>query len=213
MYQFIYHIIYFLINPQFFTNIEQKNTYKSEFNLAFRKGDFKKSIAVFKEIEKVNRLIEPELRLDAAHAYFVTNDTLNARINYEHTEDLPNPLQSSQSCNQLGVLAIIRGDSSMGLKYFKKAIEKNTDLEQARYNYELISKLFKPKSSPPPEQQKNNQNQEIKASEKKEKELDQYTSNKISNEKALQLLEDLKNSEVKILLSQKNSKQNLEKDW
>ena len=29
----------------------------------------------------------------------------------------------------------------------------------------------------------------------------------------LELLEDLKNSEVKILLSQKNSKQNLEKDW
>ncbi|OYU64605.1 MAG: hypothetical protein CFE22_13030, partial [Cytophagaceae bacterium BCCC1] len=67
--------------------------------------------------------------------------------------------------------------------------------------------------SPPPEQQKNNQNQEIKASDKKEQELDQYTSNKISKEKALQLLEDLKNSEVKILLSQKNSKQNLEKDW
>ena len=129
MYQFIYHIIYFLINPQFFTNIEQKNTYKSEFNLAFRKGDFKKSIAVFEEIEKVNRLIEPELRLDAAHAYFVTNDTLNARINYEHTQDLPNELQASQSCNQLGVLAIIRGDSSMGLKYFKKAIQLGLSMD------------------------------------------------------------------------------------
>jgi tetratricopeptide (TPR) repeat protein len=200
MYQFIYHIIYFLINPQFFTNIEQKNTFKTEFNLAFRKGDFKKSIAVFEEIEKVNRLIEPELRLDAAHAYFVTNDTLNARINYEHTQDLPNALQASQSCNQLGVLAIIRGDSTAGLKYFKKAIEKNIDLEQARYNYELISKLYK-------------QNQEILASDKKEQDLDEYTSKKISKEKALQLLEDLKNSEVKILLSKKNSKQNLEKDW
>jgi|688.fasta_scaffold303217_2 tetratricopeptide (TPR) repeat protein len=213
MYQFIYHIIYFLINPQFFTNIEQKNTFKNEFNVAFKKGDFRKSIAIFEEIEKVNRLIEPELRLDAAHAYFVTNDTLNARINYEHTQDLPNALQASQSCNQLGVLAITRGDSSEGLKYFKKAIGKNIDLEQARYNYELISKLYKPKASPPPEQQQSKQNQEILASDKKEQDLDEYTSKKISKEKALQLLEDLKNSEIKILISKKNSKQNLEKDW
>jgi tetratricopeptide (TPR) repeat protein len=213
MYQFIYHIIYFLINPQFFTNIEQKNTFKYEFNVAFKKGDFRKSIAIFEEIEKVNRLIEPELRLDAAHAYFVTNDTLNARINYEHTQDLPNALQASQSCNQLGVLAITRGDSNEGLKYFKKAIGKNIDLEQARYNYELISKLYKPKASPPPEQQQSKQNQEILASDKKEQDLDEYTSKKISKEKALQLLEDLKNSEIKILISKKNSKQNLEKDW
>jgi tetratricopeptide (TPR) repeat protein len=213
MYQFIYHIIYFLINPQFFTNIEQKNTFKKDFNVAFKKGDYKKSIAIFEEIEKVNRLIEPELRLDAAHAYFVTNDTLHARINYEHTQDLPNALQASQSCNQLGVLAITRGDSSEGLKYFKKAIGKNIDLEQARYNYELISKLYKPKASPPPEQQQSKQNQEILASDKKEQDLDEYTSKKISKEKALQLLEDLKNSEIKILISKKNSKQNLEKDW
>lgn len=213
MYQFIYHIIFFLINPQFFANIEQKNTYKTEFNLAFRKGNYKKSIEVFEKIENVNRLIEPELRLDAAHAYFVTNDTLNARINYEYTQDLPNELQSSQSCNQLGVLAIIRGDSALGLKYFKKAIEKNTNLDQARYNYELISNLHKPRSSPPPEEQKSKQSQEIIASDKKEQDLEQYTSKKISKEKALQLLDDLKNSEIKILISGKNSKRNLEKDW
>jgi hypothetical protein len=86
-------------------------------------------------------------------------------------------------------------------------------LEQARYNYELISKLYKPKASPPPEQQQSKQNQEILASDKKEQDLDEYTSKKISKEKALQLLEDLKNSEIKILISKKNSKQNLEKDW
>lgn len=213
MYQFIYYIIFFLINPQFFANIEQKNTFKKEFNEAFRKGNFKKSIEVFEKIERVNRLIEPELRLDAAHAYFVSNDTLNARIHYQMTEDLPNSLQASQSCNQLGVLAIIRGDSATGLRYFKKAIEKNMDLEQARYNYELISKLYKPKSSPPDQQKQENKNQDIIASDEKEKEFEEYQSKKISKEKAMQLLDDLKNSEIKILSKGKNSKQNLEKDW
>jgi hypothetical protein len=213
MYQFIYYIIFFLINPQFFSNIEQKNLLKNDFNEAFRKGNFSKSIDIFERIEKVNRLIEPELRLDAAHAYFVTKDTLNARINYQLTEDLPNNLQSSQSCNQLGVLAIIRGDSTIGLQYFKKAIEKNSDLEQARYNYELISKLYKPKTSPPDQQKQDNKQQDIVASEEKEKVFEEYHSNKISKDKALQLLEDLKNSETKILVKSKNSKQNLEKDW
>lgn len=213
MYQFIYYIIFFILNPQFFTDIEQKNTYKKEFNLAFRKGDYKKSIQIFEKLEKVNRLIEPELRLDAAHAYFILQDTLSARLNYQMTEDLPNTLQSSQACNQLGILALVRGDSSTGLRYFKKAIMKNLDLDQARYNYELINALYKPKSSPPQQQQIENKSQDVIASEEKEKEFDQYTSNKISKERALQLLDDLKNTELKIINSGKNSKRNLEKDW
>ena len=213
MFQFIYHILFFLINPQFFTNIEQKNNFKKEFNEAFARKDFRNAAIIFEKIENVNRLIEPELRLDAAHAYFSLNDTLNARINYEASKDLPNVLEASQAQNQLGILALMNGDSAKSLIYFKSAIEKNADLMQARYNYELISKLYKPKTSSKPKQENQFQNNEIIASDKKEKEFDQYKSNKISKEKALQLLDDLKNSEKKILMSGKNSKPNLEKDW
>ncbi|MCP9767462.1 hypothetical protein EGI22_06030 [Lacihabitans sp. LS3-19] len=213
MYQFIYHIVFFLLNPQFFGNIEQQNTLKKEFNEVLLKGEFAKAIGIFEQIENVNRLIEPELRLDVAHAYFAVNDTLNARINYEYLQDNPNNIQAAQAKNQLGILALMKGDSALALKLFKSSMEKNIDNEKARFNFELISRIYHPKFSPPPPQQDQKQSQEIIASEEKEKELDQYTSNKISKEKALQLLEDLKNSEMKVLISGKNSKKKVEKDW
>jgi tetratricopeptide (TPR) repeat protein len=213
MYQFIYHIIFLLLNPQFFGNIEQENSLKIEFNKVLLKGDFSKAIVFFEQIENVNRLIEPELRLDVAHAYFAVNDTLNARINYEYLQDSPNNLQAAQAKNQLGILALMKGDSTMALNLFKSAIEKNIDNEKARFNFELISRIYHPKSLPPPPQEIRKQSQEIIASEEKEKDLEKYTSNKISKEKALQLLEDLKNSEMKVLISRKNNKKKVEKDW
>ncbi|MCA0363794.1 MAG: tetratricopeptide repeat protein [Bacteroidetes bacterium] len=213
MYQFIYHIIFFLLNPQYFYNIDQKNDLKIEFNKAFSEKNYKKSIEIFEKINGISRLIDPELNLDAAHAYFYTGDTLNARIRYENTQNLQEPLPASQALNQLGIISLMSKDTSKALDYFKLSMKTNPNLDPARYNYELISKIFKPRSNSqnsPTEQAKN---QEVIASEEKEQEFSEYKSKNISKEKALQLLDDLKNSELKISTNSKNSRKNIEKDW
>jgi hypothetical protein len=213
MYQFIYHLIFILINPQYFTNIEQKNVLKVEFSKDFNSKKYKNAIDTFEKIEKVSKLIEPELRLDAAHAYFIIKDTLKARKNYELAVDLPDNKYSSEALNQLGTLAVLNGDSAKGLEYYKNAIIKDNMTHEARYNYELIKRLYKPKFTPPPPQQNEKQNRRIEASIDKEEEFDQYKSNNISKQKALQLLDDLKNSEAKAVLPSKKSYKKSEKDW
>ncbi|MBK6978173.1 MAG: tetratricopeptide repeat protein [Cytophagaceae bacterium] len=213
MYQFIYHIIFFLLNPQYFYNIDQKNDLKIEFNKAFSEKKYQKSIKIFEKINEISRIIDPELNFDAAHAYFYTGDTLNARIKYETAKNLPDALPSSQALNQLGIISLMAKDSTKALDYFKQSLKINPELNAARYNYELISKLFKPKTNNQNSPTQETQNQEVIASEEKEQEFSEYKSKNISKEKALQLLDDLKNSELKISTNTKNSKKNIEKDW
>ncbi|MCD8538876.1 MAG: hypothetical protein LRY55_03250 [Leadbetterella sp.] len=195
MHFFIYYIIFFLLNPRFYTNIEQENRYIDDFNQKMETRDFKGAIAVFERLEEVHRVIDIHLRLDAAHAYFALGDTSAARINYELSRDISDPGQSSVSRNQLGILALMRKDTAAALGFFRSAIEKNNGLSEARFNYELISRLYHRKAPPVPLEQE--RNTEVVTSEEREEELDRYISENISRERALQLLDNLRISESK----------------
>lgn len=211
MHFFIYYIIFFLLNPQFYTNIEQKNRYIDEFNHKMEARDFKGAIAVFERLEEVHRVIDIHLRLDAAHAYFALGDTSAARINYEFSRDLSDPGQSSVSRNQLGILALMRKDTATALNFFRSAIERDNRLKEARFNYELISRLYQGKTPQAPLEQE--QNTQVATSDEREEELDRYVSENISRERALQLLDNLRISESKGMIPGKNSDQKIEKDW
>lgn len=211
MHFFIYYIIFFLLNPQFYTNIEQKNRYIDDFNRKMEARDFKGAIAVFERLEEVHRVIDIHLRLDAAHAYFAAGDTSAARINYELSRDLSDPGQSSVSRNQLGILALMRKDTATALDFFRSAIERNNSLQEARFNYELISRLYRKKAPPRPLEE--DRSTQVVTSDEREEELERYISENISRERALQLLDNLRISESKGVIPKKNSHQKIEKDW
>lgn len=211
MYFFIYQILLFLFNTQVYLNIEQKNLYIDEFNKKMQEENYKEAIKVFEKLEAVHRVIDSHLRIDAAHAYYASGDTLNARINYEFTKDIADPLQSSISRNQLGLLALARGDSAAAIQFFKTSIEKNHELDEARYNFELISRLYKPKAGP--KSLENPEPSPVEISEKKEEDLESTEGETISKERALIILDNLRVSERKGLISSKKGKQEIEKDW
>ena len=208
---FVYYIIFFLLNPQFYTNIEQRNRYIDDFNGKMAASDFQGAIAVFERLEEVHRVIDMHLRMDAAHAYFAVGDTSAARINYELSRDLSDPMQSAVSRNQLGILALMRKDTARALDFFRAAIERNNALEEARFNYELISRLYHRSSPPQPLEEE--RSSEVVTSDERQEELDQYVSENISRERALLLLDNLRISESKGLVPAKNSSQKIEKDW
>ena len=212
MHFFIYYIIYLVLNPQFYENIKQKNQHIEEFNQAIEWKDYRKAVNIFEKIDAVYRDIDANLRMNAAHAYFQLKDTLNARINYDQIKNLSDPVQSAYARNQLGVLALQRGDSATAISYFKEAIERNDQLKEAKFNFELISRLYNPPSNesllPQPPA-----NQDVEVSDEREDELNEYQPENISKDMALQLLENLRVSEKRGLISKKKSNQKMEKDW
>lgn len=211
MYSYVYYIIFFLLNPQFYLNIEQRNLYVNEFNHAMEVANYPLAIKIFERLESSYKAVDTQIRLDAAHAYFSLGDTSKAKINYEFSKDLSNKLQSSVSRNQLGLLALMHGDSAQAIDLFKTAIERNENLEEAKFNYELIEKQFK-RNSPQSNIEQNNK-QRVVTSDEKEDELEEYQSEDFSKEKALQLLDNLRENEKKGTLSQQKNKAKIEKDW
>lgn len=211
MYWFIYYIILLLLNPQFYFNIEQKNKYIEDFNRSMQSSDYKGAIESFEVLQAIDKVVDANVRLMAAHAYFAQGDTLNARLNYEFSKDNSNPEQSSISRNQLGILALIRKDSSEAIRLFKSAIEKDITMSEAKYNFELISRLYNPSS--PPRAVEEEMSERVIQGQERQKDMDEYQSENISKEKALQLLDNLRISEQKGNVSQKISKQKIEKDW
>lgn len=211
MHFFIYYIIFLFLNPEFYDNIEQKNRRVSEFNQAVETQDFKKAVGLFELIDALHRDIDADLRLVAAHSYFQLGDTLRARQNYEIVKDINEKSQSSVAWNQLGVLALDRGDSTQALNYFKKSIERNGELSEAKFNFELIAKLHQPTTGASPLAEFAEITVEV--SHKREEELEDYTSENISKERALQLLDNLRISEKRGLISGRKSDRKVEKDW
>lgn len=211
MHFFIYYIIFLFLNPEFYDNIEQRNRRVNEFNQAVEMQDYNKAVDLFELIEAVHRDIDADLRLVAAHSYFHLGDTLQARLNYEKVKEINDKTQSSTAWNQLGVLALESGDSTSALIYFRNAVEKNKDLSEAKFNFELISKLYQPSAGASPLADFAEINVEI--SDKREEELEEYASENISKERALQLLDNLRMSEKRGLISGRKSDRKVEKDW
>lgn len=213
MYQYIFQILFYILNPQYFSNIDQKNQFKTQFKNYYETKQYKKATEAFEILDKTTRIIDPELRIDAAQAYFKIKDFKNAKENYLKLQDLTNKPQSALVFNQLGLIACFQKDSTAALKYFVKSIENDPSINTARYNYEFIKKVYNPKSFIPPVSQTIAQNKQIVASDKKEALLDEYKSKKISKDKALQLLENLRISEQIYLKPAKNTSQKDTKDW
>ncbi|MGL4630347.1 MAG: hypothetical protein ACRCVT_04000 [Leadbetterella sp.] len=212
MVQYIYYLIFLVFNPKYFTQIDQKNNTRVLFNQAYAKNDYTKALKIYTGIKESGRSIEPELRINAAQAYFFIQDTLNSRINYQVLRDNSNPKVASLTDNQLGVLATYNKDTLKALRYLQSSIEKNPEDEESRFNFELLRKLYKKKYNPTPPVN-STQNGQVVSSINKDQELEAYKSEKISKERAIQMLNTLKNQESFYQPSQKNTSKKSEKNW
>eukprot|EP01031_Cornospumella_fuschlensis_P016457 gene16457-20115_t len=94
----------------------------------------------------------------------------------------------------------MKGDSTGALELFKIALQNDNENKVARYNFELLRKKL-PQSPPKNNQSntsesQNNNGGETEKSEEKRDELDSTTPEKMSKEKALQILEAMKTTEL-----------------
>ncbi|WP_305952457.1 M48 family metallopeptidase [Emticicia oligotrophica] len=217
-----FYIILLFLNLRSLTNVSQRNALKIEAGKAFYKKDYSLATKKYEELANISYNLEPEARLNLAHAYFNINDTTQALEEYKKLVRLNDVSISTSAMIQVGVIETMLGDSSGAMNLFRIALQNDNDNKIARYNYELLRKKL-PQSPP-----KNNQEQtsdsdrqsnnggETEKSEEKRDELNSTTPEKMSKEKALQILESMKATELQYtqqhkLKSEKSKK--IEKDW
>ncbi len=93
------------------------------------------------------------IRYNIGQAYFRL-DSLDRAVSYFDQVAIGNTNSelSSRAANQAGVIMVRQGQYGKGLEYFRRALVLNEHNEQARWNYELLSKqmLPPPSENPPP---------------------------------------------------------------
>lgn len=213
-----FYIILLFLNIRSLTNVSERNRLKIEAGTAFMKENFPLARDKYQSLANLSFNLEPEARLNMAHSYFHTQDTARALLEYKRLLKVSDEKIFTGALIQIGVINAMLKDSLTAMLLFKEALQKNPDNETARYNYELLKKRMPDNNPPPPPQNQQNepQNTETQQSEEKKDELKSNNPEKMSKEKALQILEAMKTNELQYNpqrkeANKKNSKN--EKDW
>jgi hypothetical protein len=135
---------------------------------------------------------------------------------------LKEPLLASTTYSQLGIIFCNSKDTTRALSLFKEALILKPDNEVARFNYELLKRIYHPKNkqsqnapkpknnqmSPPP--QTKEEKAEV-AKDNSQKELLKTLKNYgLTLEKAKTILDGMKNSEIQYIQQKQNLVKNKE---
>ncbi|MBA4850072.1 tetratricopeptide repeat protein [Emticicia sp. BO119] len=213
-----FYIILVFLNIRSLTNVSERNRLKIEAGEAFMKKNYTIARDKYQNLANISFNLEPEARLNMAHSYFYTQDTARALIEYKRLLRVTDEQIFTGALLQIGVINAMQKDSLTALQLFKEALQKNPDNITARYNYELLKKQLPDNNPepPPPAQINENQNTETQQSVEKKDELESTIPEKMSREKALQILEAMKTNELQYTQKHKgkNEKNNKNsKDW
>jgi Ca-activated chloride channel family protein len=150
--------------------VRKINSYKSEAKKAFNAGDYKGAIQKYRYLVDSLGVIEDEVALNLANAYYLEKDTTNALNSYQSLTASTKKEINSKAHQQLGLMANSKGKSEEALNYFKQAVKADPTNESARYNYEMLKKKLeeKKKQDQKNKDQKQNKDQKNKDQQNKD---------------------------------------------
>ena len=155
---FILHLIIWFVNQGPLDRSKQVNVRIALVENAIQQKDHASVAKQLRYMMDSLRVFDPEVRLNLAHAYYNSPDTLKARQQYARLDSVADVAVSSVALQQLGALAAKRDEMEKALSLFKTTLKTDPTNDEARYNYELLKKKHQEQKE---EEQKNNsKNQE-----------------------------------------------------
>jgi len=151
----ILHLIFWFVNQGPLDRSKHVNIRTALVENAIQKKDYAPAARQLRYMMDSLRVFDPEVRLNLAHAYFNSPDTLKARQQYSRLDSVADVSVRSVALQQLGVLAGHRNDTEKALALFKATLKTDPTNDDARYNYELLKKK---KQEQKEEQQRNTPN-------------------------------------------------------
>ncbi len=196
----IFVMSFWVDNP--LTSVVRRNNLKLVSEEVLEKKDYKRLVAIYKQLE--DSVSETQSVLNLAHAYFQAEMYEEAEQQYLKATQIPQqPILASDAFQQLGNLQVKQGNLEQSLIFYKDALQQDANNEVARHNYELIFQQLK-RSNPSKilQSQQENQTKNTKTQQKNtqsnansEQEEGNETSQKVNQENANMLLEAFEETE------------------
>ena len=142
------------------TKISTINTIKSEAKKVFNEGKYKEAIKKYRYLIDTLNVNEDEVKINLASAYYLSNDTANAKTTYQGLTQSENTKIRSKAFQQLGNMYSKTGKTDEALSQFKQAIKSDPANQDARYNYEMLKKKLEEQKKKDEQKNKDNKDQE-----------------------------------------------------
>ena len=155
--------------------IVRVNKTKKEAREAYLNGDYEAALNKYRYLTDSLQVIDDDIRLNMANAYYNLADTAQAIDTYSQLFDSKSKTVKSTAHQQMGILSSKNKKFEEALDHFKEAIKANPANEDARYNYELMKKILKEQEEQ--EQQQQNQDQQNNEENKDQEQKDQEQQN------------------------------------
>ena len=200
-------VVAFVTDP---FRIGKINRAKSEAREAYTSGDYKTAVQKYHYLIDSMKVLEDELKLNLANAYFMMNDTANALTNYESLAGSKINVVRSKAQQQLGIMNYRKQKNEEALNNFKQAIKADPDNMAARYNYELLKKKLDEKKKKEEEQQKKDQQQKDKKDQQQNKDQQNKDQQQKDQQQKEQEKKDQQNKDQKSKEQQQKEQQQKE---
>ncbi len=223
MNSFLLSILLWIWDNRSFDSISKSNKAKIEAQTAYQTAHYGGAIANYENILNTSLFVEPEARLNLAHAYFQDKKYVRAKKIYHKLTRLNNKNIVSIARLQLAMIAIEEKDTLSALNYLKSALLTDEENKMARYDYEILKNRFhgqveKPFIAAQKKQLATNiivkpqmvTIQTIRTEQKKEV-LQKLNTLRMTEAQALMLLDAMKTTEMKYLQN-KQLKSNKKED-
>ncbi|RAJ92160.1 hypothetical protein LX87_05127 [Larkinella arboricola] len=213
----ILSVLLWLYDNRSFDRISRDNIARIEGLKAYQAGNYKRAVEQYGTLANSTLFVEPSARLNLAHSYFQLRQYAQAQRQYRLVAQVNQSGLAAVAEVQLGIIAVLQGDSATALSLFRKALTTVPALEAAQFNYELIAKTYsgkphtkhsqqprtKPRQtqqetevSPEPGQEKGTQPQQ---GDNKDELLRRLRSLNLSEEQALSILNAMQHNEVQYI--------------
>ncbi len=139
-----------------FHRIARTNRLKDRAEVAFQRGDVGPAILHYQRLDSLSRG-ESGAVLNLAHSYYRAQQPEAAQEQYARLTADPDLRLRSVAHQQMGVLAFGQEQIPQALHHAREALRADPANADARYNYELLRKLFpdtEPDANPSPDQDK-----------------------------------------------------------
>jgi Ca-activated chloride channel family protein len=198
-------VVAFVTDP---FRIGKINRAKSEAREAYTSGDYKTAVQKYHYLIDSMKVMEDELKLNLANAYFLLNDTANALTNYESLAGSKVNAVRSKAQQQLGIMNYRKQKLEEALNNFKQAIKADPENMDARYNYELLKKKLDEKKKKEEEQQNKDQQKKNQKDQQQNKDQQQKDQQQKEQEKKKQEKKDQQQKEQEKKEQEKKDQQN-----
>lgn len=143
----IYALLWFWDNRSF-DAVTDANIAIERAQEAYYVGDYATAADLYGKISSEFIFNDPSLRINMAHAQFLSGDIPTAEKQYQLLTKSDNRRIATNSQIQLGMIALEKKDTLQALSYLKSAMNISPAHEMARYNYEVLKRRFSGKEEP-----------------------------------------------------------------